>query len=619
MKLYSEHPGASITMSADPVLAHLLRRVIAEERIECVVETGTFHGLGSTCMLAEAFLPGAEPRRFVTLEANPGSFEEAKRNLTRFPFVQPIWGLSVGLAEALDFLGNDECLRDHARWPEVWIDDVNDPLEFYRAEVRGQLGHSASDPATTEYQGEDLLRRELRAAAGSRLLVALDSAGGVGFLEFSIVRAELRDQPYVLLLDDIHHLKHFRSAQVIRDDSRFRLLGSDPGNGWLLARYEPSRGAALAIVHESVHLHGLFMGHWAGNLGDSAVFDVFDRALPPQVRFTLEVESAGPWSWRRRPQTEFVHYLDSAACSRLRRECAAAVIVGGTIVTDMHGGEWPIAQLVTSIAEVRAGGSPVYALSAGIHPTPEEAASTRFQKLFCDEIAGFSVREEASREALHAAGVPAERIILAADLAWGLERPVDLAAARAELVALAGTGPLVAVNAVHEDWADRDDFYAGIAAELDVFHQRTGATTVFFCNEIRPGAIFDAAAAEHVRTLMRSPAFLLPPRWLHPEEMVARIACCALAVSMRYHFSIFSTLAGTPWTGFRRGQKLRGILSECGMPSAGEMGVAPNGGLLSALSTLWSERPARHRALAETASRLRVRSAACLRPLLAAI
>ncbi len=363
----------------------------------------------------------------------------------------------------------------------------------------------------------------------------------------------------------------------------------------------------------ALHLHGLYMGHWAGNLGDSAVFDVFDRALPPHVHLTLEVESLGPW--RRRPQTEFVHHLDAAECGRLRRVCDAGVIIGGTVVTDMHGGEWPIAQLVASIADVRAGGSPVYALSVGIHPTPAEASSARFREQFCGAMAAFSVREEASAAALRAAGVPAGQITLAADLAWGLDRPVSLAAARAEVAELLGPGPVVGVNVVHEDWAESDEFYAGIAAELDAFNARTGARVLFLCNEIRPGSPFDAAAAAHVQQYLRAPSALLPPRWMHPEEMVARLACCAIAVSMRYHFSVFATLAGTPWTGFSRGQKLRGMLEECDAPAAGEMGVPLAGGLLAALVSLWETRP--HAALARHAASQRARASDCLLPLAA--
>src|SRR3954470_8636625 len=104
MKLYSDCPHAGMSMSTDPVLRGLVARVVDAEGIKCVVETGTFLGMGSTTMLAEAFAAKEPPDRFVTLEANRPSWEKARANLAGFPFVTPIWGLSVSLEEALAFL-----------------------------------------------------------------------------------------------------------------------------------------------------------------------------------------------------------------------------------------------------------------------------------------------------------------------------------------------------------------------------------------------------------------------------------------------------------------------------------------------------------------------------------
>ena len=239
MKLYSENEKASMAMAVDPVLRQLLQQVIRDERIESVVETGTYLGLGSTTLVAQAFAPDSPPRSFVTIEANYSSWMEARKNLARLSFVKPLWGLSVRLDEAQAFLAADECLRDHSRWPEIFIDDDRDPLSFYSAEVRGQLGGIANAADASKYEGEDLLRRELRAASGRRLLVVLDSAGGTGFLEFSILQAECANRPFVLMLDDVHHLKHFRSLLAVRSDPRFTELGSDIENGWLLTRCSP--------------------------------------------------------------------------------------------------------------------------------------------------------------------------------------------------------------------------------------------------------------------------------------------------------------------------------------------------------------------------------------------
>src|SRR4051794_26393159 len=153
MKLYSEHPGATMAMGHDPALRVLLAEVVRAEGVDAVIETGTFRGLGSTTLLAEAFPSDKPPVRFITIEANRTSWEEARRNLQRFPFVTVLWGLSVPFQEALRFLASDECLRDHTRWPQIWIDDVTDPLGFYTREILGQLGGDSNNAADDEFAG----------------------------------------------------------------------------------------------------------------------------------------------------------------------------------------------------------------------------------------------------------------------------------------------------------------------------------------------------------------------------------------------------------------------------------------------------------------------------------
>src|SRR5260221_5279386 len=78
------------------------------------------------------------------------------------------------------------------------------------------------------------------------------------------------------------------------------------------------------IATRNRHLHAIYVGHWAGNLGDSAVFDVLDRALPPEVHLTMEVESIG--DWRRRPQTTFIQWRDERAIEQALRDCYAVRI-----------------------------------------------------------------------------------------------------------------------------------------------------------------------------------------------------------------------------------------------------------------------------------------------------
>ena len=88
------------------------------------------------------------------------------------------------------------------------------------------------------YAGENLLAKSLERVRDERPLVVLDSAGGTGWLEFTTLRETMGARPYVLLLDDVHHLKHFRSLQHVRRDGAFEILGLDEMHGWMLALHK---------------------------------------------------------------------------------------------------------------------------------------------------------------------------------------------------------------------------------------------------------------------------------------------------------------------------------------------------------------------------------------------
>jgi hypothetical protein len=139
-------------------------------------------------------------------------------------------------------------LIHHRENPDVFIDDIEDPIRFYRDELLGHLERDRVAPGERlrqlsdrifKYAGDNLLEKYLGQFCSYRPLIILDSAGAVGFLEFSIVEQIMRAHPYVLLLDDIHHLKHFRSLQRIESDKRFRIVHLDRSDGWVLACHQP--------------------------------------------------------------------------------------------------------------------------------------------------------------------------------------------------------------------------------------------------------------------------------------------------------------------------------------------------------------------------------------------
>ena len=259
MKDYKTRPNPTNRMSDDPLLRELLRKTISDNSIEGVIESGTYDGLGSTTMIAEAFRGLAPPKFFCTCDVNLSKYKRARKNLAKYPFVTCLWGRSVTLTEAIEFMQNDEMLNHHERYPDLFIDWTEHPAWHYLEECkRGFMSHKRAlgyylrAPlyhllGIARYQGEDLLRRLLNRHVNEKVLIVLDSAGGTGFLEFKIVAETMNNQAYWLLLDDINHIKHYRSFERIKSDPSFRLLGFDPSRGWALARHTQPLPAPVKI------------------------------------------------------------------------------------------------------------------------------------------------------------------------------------------------------------------------------------------------------------------------------------------------------------------------------------------------------------------------------------
>jgi hypothetical protein len=88
------------------------------------------------------------------------------------------------------------------------------------------------------WSGEDLLSKYLELHIKNHPLVVLDSAGGCGWLEFQTTIKTMQTNPFLLLLDDIHHIKHYRSLQYIKNCKKFKIINHSPTDGWVLALYK---------------------------------------------------------------------------------------------------------------------------------------------------------------------------------------------------------------------------------------------------------------------------------------------------------------------------------------------------------------------------------------------
>lgn len=221
-------------------LMEALRGAVGRYRPPVVIETGTYLGTGSTRMIAEAFAPGA-PEKFYTIEISRRCYDIARRNLAHLEFVEVIWGLSVARERAESFIRTDSLLQEAGRYG-VEVERPEDPVSFYLGEINGdQSGGGVwnNECYREPVAPDDVLARLLPQYKTRRPLIALDSAGGIGWLEFQEVMRFQQGLPFVLFLDDVNHVKHYRSLKYVESCPEFNMIDCDLSHGWALAVYEP--------------------------------------------------------------------------------------------------------------------------------------------------------------------------------------------------------------------------------------------------------------------------------------------------------------------------------------------------------------------------------------------
>ncbi|WP_019989159.1 hypothetical protein [Rudanella lutea] len=230
-------------MSKDTLFRQTLIDLFANNPIDYVIETGTWLGTGSTQTLATAFPANRPPKAYYTIEGNLTFHTIARFNLRKWSFVKPLWGDTVAKDKALAFIRQDEVLKNHEKYPDVFIDTLDNPVQFYTNEVEGKLGKNLIISAVDWFgnsflnRPQDLLHQLVLRHRDDRPLVLLDSAGGIGWLEYQTVRDTLGNRPYWLILDDIHHLKHFRSLADVQTRPDFRVIAHSLQHGWLVAEH----------------------------------------------------------------------------------------------------------------------------------------------------------------------------------------------------------------------------------------------------------------------------------------------------------------------------------------------------------------------------------------------
>ena len=354
----------------------------------------------------------------------------------------------------------------------------------------------------------------------------------------------------------------------------------------------------------------------SGNIGDEATLLGFGRLME---RFGsgvgVDVASSDPAHTRRvEPAFRYYQYIDGimGMPAKLHAHMGAGYIIpGGTPLMD-NLGDWPLLSLGGMLQHAGNWGKPAAFVGVGVEQLRHDISRKRVQEQIIPNVMCWSVRSVHDRDRLLDLGVAPELITVAADMAWLLD-PADPAYGR-KVTARLGLGgrPIIGVNINAEDHMveKAPRLFTELAAGLDDLVNKHGARVLFLFNEVREGETYDQAAAELVRSLMsRKDAVLMgPASYLIPQEMMSIIAQCAMTISTRYHFCVFSALQGVPFLGIRRSDKVSDLCRDLGWEAALDPDTAGQSEIAREGDRLLGDSSAALQRLADRIAAMRVRA-----------
>ena len=170
--------------------------IISQNKIDEIIETGTFHGDGSTKIFAET------GKYVFTIECNYENWVRAYNNLINTPNVCVIHGLSMDREELIKGLLNE-------KFDIQTTYDSKYPKTFYMREISQQV---VVENALDLFVNND--RNQL--------------------VEFKKVMSYNKEylKNKVLMLDDISHIKHIRSVEFLKFTGFNVNISSDNRFAW---------------------------------------------------------------------------------------------------------------------------------------------------------------------------------------------------------------------------------------------------------------------------------------------------------------------------------------------------------------------------------------------------
>ena len=232
VKIAGEYESEKDLTQIDQVSSFAIKidKVISEYKPTKIIETGTYLGTGTTFLIAKALKKyGFNNTKFFSIEVNPKHYAIAQQNIKNQniqEYVTGLLGLSVPRNMLPDINQIEENCVSNIEFDNIFVD--------HQENERAKLYYNETNYSDGE---EDLLGKCLASFNNAPDFVLLDSGGHMGNVEFNYLINKLK-KSCIIALDDIYHVKHRKSFEQIKTDSRFKLLAhSDEKFGFCIAKF----------------------------------------------------------------------------------------------------------------------------------------------------------------------------------------------------------------------------------------------------------------------------------------------------------------------------------------------------------------------------------------------
>lgn len=195
-------------MKSGSAFADALEQIVADDMLTRIIETGTYHGMGTTSAVIRGLMKHGMKPMFISIEVNPEHCSIAKSNLIGQPV--EIWN---GLSISRDLLPSS----DEITFDDYEVDTIVDHYPRYRRQKYFD---------ETAYDVEDnLLMKSMVFVRHYPDMIILDSAGHIGTIEFDYLMKQCQPQgTFYLALDDTNHVKHAKTVAKVENEYNSELV-----------------------------------------------------------------------------------------------------------------------------------------------------------------------------------------------------------------------------------------------------------------------------------------------------------------------------------------------------------------------------------------------------------